>query len=164
MSPRGLAGRPPSPGSRSRGTERWPHWRLAIPVLCAVVGATAVPVPLTAFGADAEPVAIHVQKLETCTCCRPWIRYLQSEGFKVTSEDVPNLDSVREARGIPQPLGSCHTAEVDGYLIEGHVPAEDIRRLLAERPKIKLLAVPNMPVGPPGMDGPGAKPYEVIAL
>ncbi|MGP6086880.1 DUF411 domain-containing protein [Antarctobacter jejuensis] len=96
---------------------------------------------------------IHVLKDRNCGCCGAWVKILQSEGFTVTTEDTHNAALIRYKmdNGIPPAMTSCHTARIDGYLIEGHVPAADIRRLLAERPDARGLAVPGMPYGSPGM-------------
>lgn len=108
---------------------------------------------------------ITVYKSATCGCCSKWVEHLKANGFKVTAHDVQSLDSVKRNYGVPQRLGSCHTAVIDGYVIEGHVPADSIKRLLAERPKVKGLAVPGMPIGSPGMEqGSQRQPYEVVAF
>lgn len=100
-----------------------------------------------------QPRRITVWKGPTCGCCGDWIEHLEAHGFKAEVRAVGNSDA-RHNLGMPLELGSCHTALVDGYVIEGHVPAADILRLLAERPKALGLAVPGMPIGSPGMDGP----------
>ena len=97
--------------------------------------------------------AVEVWKDPNCGCCQDWVVYLQANGFTVKVNDVGN-NAARARLGMPKALGSCHTALVAGYVIEGHVPAADIRRLLKEKPKAVGLAVPGMPVGSPGMDGP----------
>lgn len=102
--------------------------------------------------------AIHVLKDPNCGCCAAWIEILEEEGFRVTTESSFGTDLIRQklARGIPQEMVSCHTADVEGYAIEGHVPRADIRRLLFERPDAVGLAVPGMPYGSPGM-GPESR-------
>jgi len=102
-------------------------------------------------------------KKPTCVCCLQWIASLP-KSFKVVIKPIDDVALHQEQLGIPPELGACHTAVVDGYIIEGHVPAEDITRLLKERPKIKGLFVPGMPTGAPGMEGPGGKPYSVLTL
>lgn len=97
---------------------------------------------------------IEVWKSPTCGCCHLWVQHLQKNGFEVKTYDLPNTAVKRRALGLPDHLGSCHTAVVAGYVIEGHVPAADIRRLLSEKPKALGLTVPGMPIGSPGMDGP----------
>jgi hypothetical protein len=126
--------------------------------------AVALALPNVAHAASAS---VEVWKAPSCGCCKDWIRHLESNGFKVTVHDSGNT-AARARLGIPMRLGSCHTAQVEGYAIEGHVPAREIRRLLAERPNAIGLAVPGMPIGSPGMDGPeyGARkdPYDVLLL
>jgi len=111
---------------------------------------------------------IHVYKSPTCGCCNDWIKHLQANGFKVKVIDVPDSRHYRARFGMPAKLGSCHTGVVGGYVIEGHVPAREIGRLLRERPKALGLSVPGMPVGSPGMDGPEYKghvdPYDVLLV
>ena len=124
--------------------------------------ATAVPVAVAA-----APAAVEVWKAPTCGCCKDWIVHLEANGFKVQVHDSGNT-AARARLGIPMRLGSCHTALIEGYAIEGHVPAREIRRLLAERPQAIGLAVPGMPIGSPGMDGPeyGARKdaYDVLLV
>ena len=106
-----------------------------------------------AFGRPLAKVPIQVWKDPNCGCCQDWIVHLQQHGFEVTVFDEGNA-AARARLGMPRQLGSCHTALVLSYVVEGHVPAADIRRLIAERPVALGLAVPGMPVGSPGMDGP----------
>jgi hypothetical protein len=107
---------------------------------------------------------IEVWKDSSCGCCGEWVKHLQAAGFRVEVNDVGN-SAARARLGIPAVLGSCHTAEVAGYAIEGHVPAADIRRLLAEKPKAIGLAVPGMPIGSPGMEqGSRRDPYDVLLV
>lgn len=115
------------------------------------------------FAAAADPV-IEVYKSASCGCCTAWVRHLEENGFKVKAQNVANPSDYREKFGIPNELGSCHTAKVNGYAIEGHVPASEIKRLLAERPKAKGLAVPSMPMGSPGMEGHRSDPYDVLLV
>jgi hypothetical protein len=108
---------------------------------------------------------IYVYKNPYCGCCNKWIAYLKEKGYAVKSENNSMLPAMKEAIGIHPELASCHTAVVDGYFLEGHVPAEDIKRLLDERPDIKGLAVPGMPIGAPGMEqGDTKERYDVIAV
>ena len=93
-----------------------------------------------------------------------WVAHLEENGFTVKATDVPNINRVKQTAGVPGQVASCHTAIVDGYVVEGHVPAEDIKQLLADRPAIKGIAVPGMPIGSPGMEGPNPQPYDVIAF
>lgn len=112
--------------------------------------------------ATAADTVIDVYKSPTCGCCGKWSDHLRASGFRVTINDIPNIDAFRAKAGVPMALAACHTALVDGYVVEGHVPAADIRRLLTERPKALGLAVPGMPMGAPGMDAPRAKGYDVL--
>lgn len=110
-----------------------------------------------------EPV-IEVYKTPTCGCCHQWVAHLRENGFKVNAHDVPSTDEYRSKYGVPEELGSCHTGVVAGYALEGHVPAQDIRRLLAERPKARGLAVPGMPMGAPGMEGGHRDTFNVMLI
>ena len=116
-----------------------------------------------AAAAPAGPV-ITVYKTPTCGCCRKWVDHVRAAGFQVETVDQPDLTAIKQRSGVPQGLTSCHTAIVEGYAIEGHVPAETIRRLLAERPKARGIAVPGMPMGSPGMEGPYKQEYEVYTF
>jgi hypothetical protein len=109
---------------------------------------------------------VTVFKNESCGCCKLWVRHLQNAGFAVEVHDVGNLGPTKERVGIPAAMGGCHTAEVGGYFVEGHVPAEDIKRLLRERPDAKGLTVPGMPAGSPGMEVPSgqSQPYDVYLV
>ena len=119
---------------------------------------------LSTAGAGDAPV-IKVYKTPTCGCCVKWIDHLEQAGFNVESETLSNVDSVKAANAVPPRLASCHTALVDGYVIEGHVPADIISRLLDEKPDIAGVAVPGMPVGSPGMEmGARKDPYQVISF
>lgn len=114
------------------------------------------------LAADATEVLVY--KSSTCGCCKLWIDYLEDNGFRVKSENVADLNRLKASHGVTPRLASCHTAVVEGYVLEGHVPAEDIRRLLAERPKVKGLAVPGMPAGSPGMGAPRKDAYETLTF
>jgi len=115
----------------------------------------------------AETLSIEVWKSPTCGCCKKWIEHLEDNGFSVTAYDEGN-NRARAQLGMPRAHGSCHTALIDGYVIEGHVPAKDIMRLLKEKPKAIGLSVPGMPIGSPGMDGPEYKghkdPFDVLLV
>jgi hypothetical protein len=131
--------------------------------LLALLSAIAAPVLAQTPAAEVE-----VFKSPTCGCCNDWIEHLQAAGFRVKANDVADTGRYRARYGMPARLGSCHTAVVAGYVIEGHVPAREIRRLLRERPKALGLAVPGMPIGSPGMDGPAyggqVDPYDVLLV
>lgn len=107
-----------------------------------------------------------VYKTPTCGCCRAWVDHVQAAGFTVEVRDMPDVQPVKHEHGLPGHLASCHTAIVDGYVVEGHVPADVIRRMLRERPQVAGIAVPGMPVGSPGMEVPGGRkdPYDIIAF
>ncbi|MDH5178134.1 MAG: DUF411 domain-containing protein [Gammaproteobacteria bacterium] len=109
---------------------------------------------------------ITVYKSPTCGCCKKWITHLENNGFKVKAQDMQNVTPKKIEFGITPQTASCHTAVVDGYVIEGHVPAEDIKRLLKDKPKdVTGLTVPGMPVGSPGMEmGDRKDPYNVLAI
>ena len=125
--------------------------RFFLQALTVLTGAGGTSIGASVF-AQAKP-AIEVWKDPNCGCCKDWVTYLEANGFQVRVHDSGS-NAARARLGIPEKLGSCHTAQVGGYAIEGHVPASDIHRLLKERPKAVGLAVPGMPVGSPGMDGP----------
>lgn len=112
-------------------------------------------------GAPAAAQQVEVWKSRSCGCCGAWIDHLREAGFPVTAHDTEDMAPIKARHGVPAPLQSCHTATVDGYVIEGHVPADDIRRLLTERPKARGLSAPGMPASAPGMDM-GHEPYEVV--
>jgi hypothetical protein len=109
---------------------------------------------------------ILVYKTETCGCCASWVDYMRGHGFTVRTEDVTDLTTVKVEHGVPPGLQSCHTALIDGYVVEGHVPVEPILRMLEERPEIAGLVVPGMPTGSPGMEVPGrpADSYDILAF
>jgi hypothetical protein len=109
---------------------------------------------------------VQVYKSPTCGCCGNWVKHLQANGFATRVMDVENLSDIKAEHKIPGPAQSCHTAIVDGYVLEGHVPAADVRRLLKERPAVLGLAVPGMPIGSPGMEVPNVKPshYNVMSF
>ncbi|WP_026354590.1 DUF411 domain-containing protein [Massilia niastensis] len=125
----------------------------------ALAATLCVPV----FAMAAAPV-IDVFKSASCGCCAAWVEHLTSNGFATRVVNVDNPSDYRERGGIPNELGSCHTGMVQGYAIEGHVPASEIKRLLAENPKAKGLAVPAMPLGSPGMEGPRKDPFDVLLV
>lgn len=132
-------------------------------------GAPAAPLaPMVASVLEAAPASdvIQVYKSPTCGCCGEWIEHLREHGFTVEVIDQPNMMAVKSELGLPGELASCHTARIAGYLVEGHVPASDIQRLLEERPQVAGLAVPGMPIGSPGMEveGQPADAYNVVAF
>lgn len=137
--------------------------RLVGSLLCGALAAGA----LVPGRIVAAALPITVWKSPTCGCCKDWIRHLEANGFSVTSYDEGN-SAARKKLGMPVRFGSCHTARIEGYVIEGHVPAREILRLLDERPEAIGLSVPAMPRGSPGMDGPAyggvRDPYDVLLI
>ena len=111
--------------------------------------------------AEAEE-GLVVYKSPTCGCCADWVTHMEENGFKVTVHDRPDVSAIKDEWGVPRGMRSCHTAKIDGYVIEGHVPADLVKKMLKERPQATGLAVPGMPMGSPGMEGPRKDPYEVI--
>jgi hypothetical protein len=136
------------------------------------VSGVAVLVVLVSIGAFAQRQApqgpvVQVYKTPTCGCCANWVKHLQDNGFATRVVDLPDLSDIKAKHNVPGPAQSCHTATVDGYVVEGHVPAADVRRLLKERPAAVVgIAVPGMPIGSPGMEVPGVKPaaYNVVSF
>lgn len=125
----------------------------------AAVNVAATPRP----AADSAPV-VTVYKSPTCTCCTKWVDHMKRNGFKVDVVNARSLDAIKRRYGVAPEHAACHTAIVGDYVVEGHIPAEDIRRLLAQRPAITGLAVPGMPIGSPGMEGAYKQSYEVLAF
>jgi len=117
-------------------------------------------------GARAQSLpVVEVTKRPNCGCCTAWADHLRAKGFEVKITESEELWNVKRRAGIPQDLDACHTAKVGGYVVEGHVPADDIKRLLSERPDVKGLSVPGMPVGSPGMEvGDRTEPYDVLSF
>lgn len=139
---------------RSRNAPvRW----LCVGLLVALFGGGNSP-------ADEAALEVAVFKTPSCGCCTKWAEHLRAAGFLVQVQEVPDLQAVKRQYGVPQKLSSCHTALVGPYVVEGHVPVADIRRLLQEAPKIVGLAVPGMPIGSPGMEGGTPERYEVLAF
>ena len=114
--------------------------------------------------AAVDTLVMTVYKTPTCGCCRNWVDHVRENGFRATTTDVADVTPVKTTHKVPVDLQSCHTALIGGYVVEGHVPAEDIRRLLKERPDIIGIAVPGMPNGSPGMETGQVDKYDVIAI
>ena len=135
--------------------------------LVAATAGMAAAIALPALASKPAKIAVEVWKDPNCGCCGDWIKHMEDNGFSVKVYDSGNT-ATRAKLGLPTRLGSCHTALVGNYLLEGHVPASDVHKLLKEKPKALGLAVPGMPVGSPGMDGPdygGRKdPYDVLLV
>lgn len=128
----------------------------------SALGIVAAALIAPTFSVAAQTPAIRVHKDPNCGCCSGWVRHLKSAGFNVTVQEERNLQDIRKRLGVPTDLAACHTAEAGGYVIEGHVPALAIQRLLKERPVATGAAVPGMPVGSPGMEGGAPERYAVI--
>ena len=105
-----------------------------------------------------------VYKSPTCGCCGKWVKHMEDAGFSVDVENLRDLAPIKRELGVPGRMQSCHTAKVGDYIVEGHVPADLVKRMLDEKPDIKGLAVPGMPMGSPGMEGPRKDPYDVMAI
>lgn len=150
---------------------------LALTALAGCVQTPSTPFASTAQAAPAQVEAspavaqtqadlplVLVHKSPTCGCCTKWVEHLRSAGFTVQVDETDDLAPIKSRLGVPEQMASCHTAEVAGYFVEGHVPVEDIQRLLADKPDTKGLAVPGMPMGSPGMEGPYTQPYQVMQV
>lgn len=111
-----------------------------------------------------ETVPITVYKSPTCKCCNKWVQHLEDNGFNVNTVNKFDMKSIKSKEGVPLQLASCHTAVVGDYVIEGHVPAADIKRLLKEQPAVAGLTVPGMPMGSPGMEGARKDSYKVLTF
>ena len=130
------------------------------------VGSAGFVQPGSALFAQQQPPAVEVYKTPTCGCCRLWVEHLRANGFTVRTTDMESTGGVQRRHGVPTEVRSCHTALVDGYVVEGHVPAAEVRRLLKERPRVAGIAVAGMPAGSPGMEVAGSppQPYYVVSF
>jgi hypothetical protein len=142
---------------------------MKLPFLFSSVAAlgllAALPAARSPSSNTAPPDTITVFKSPTCGCCADWVDHIREHGFAVIVRDMADVTPVKNASGVPQALRSCHTAKGAGYVFEGHVPADLMARVLRERPTVRGLAVPGMPVGSPGMEAGGRKdPYEVLTF
>lgn len=114
---------------------------------------------------DAQELpSITVYKSPTCGCCAKWVDHLEEHEFEVKAIDTSDVRAMKDKYGVPRDLSSCHTAVVDGYVVEGHVPADVIKKMLAEEPEIVGIAVPGMPMGSPGMEGSRVDSYDIVAF
>jgi hypothetical protein len=137
--------------------------RFSNPWLAALLGAVLAASTAHAAGEALPEVLMH--KDPNCGCCGAWAKHLEAQGFHVKTVATADMESVKRRFAVPQRLTSCHTAKVGGYVIEGHVPATAIKRLLREKPAVAGLSVPGMPAGSPGMEVPGKKdPYDVVSF
>jgi len=132
-------------------------------VLCVMLVCTAGFLAACTTPETALPEVI-VYKSPTCGCCSKWVAHLEEHGFTVKTVDMTEVASVKARLGVPGSLVSCHTASVGSYIVEGHVPADVVLQLLEEQPEIAGLAVPGMPIGSPGMEGPNPQPYDILAF
>lgn len=130
----------------------------------AGVGAAGAAWGLGLFGGNAAQATVLVYKSPSCGCCKGWVGHMRANGFDVTVRNVDDVDPIKKSAGVPDAMISCHTAMVSGYVIEGHVPADSVQRLLAEKPDVLGLAAPGMPGGSPGMEGADREPYDVLAF
>jgi hypothetical protein len=125
----------------------------------------AIAAGLLAAGTAANAAAMTVYKSASCGCCAKWIEHVEKQGFAVKAVNVDDIMAVKAKAGIPDRLASCHTTMVGGYVVEGHVPVADIKKLLASKPKAKGIAVPGMPMGAPGMEhGDHREPYTTLLV
>jgi len=134
---------------------------LALAAGVLAVGATAV-ARLTPAQAEVQTPVVTVYKSPTCGCCSEWVEHMKANGFEVRAVDLDDLTEVKQASGVPIPLRTCHTALVGDYVIEGHVPADLVKKMLAEKPNAAGLAVSGMPMGSPGMEGTPKQAYDVL--
>jgi len=136
-------------------------------LLCVLALAATIGLGPAQLNTQMSKPTVEVWKSPTCGCCKDWIKHLEANGFQVKAYDKGNT-AMRRELGMPEKFGSCHTAKINGYVIEGHVPAKEIHRLIKEKPKALGLAVPDMPIGTPGMDGPEyggqVDPYDVLLV
>lgn len=142
-----------------------PSRRKALQLPLAFAGIAALGHPWQAFAAAQKTGRITVWKTPSCGCCKEWVAHLQKNGFAVVTNDVKDTAPMRQKLGLPDKFGSCHTASLSGYVLEGHVPAAEIRRLLHEKPQAIGLAVPGMVVGSPGMEmGKARDAFDVLLV
>ncbi len=152
----------PSPATPTPPTLSRRGWFTRAGFLLAGVATVGLSRRLAALDQPAQPRAMTVYQSPTCGCCSAWVEHVQRAGFTVTVRDLPDLTEMKASFGIPRALESCHTAQVGGYLVEGHVPADLITKLLREKPAARGLAVPGMPIGSPGMEGGTPERYNVL--
>ena len=133
-------------------------------VVLALASAHAGDAANAAAAPMAKPIAIKVYKTPQCACCKAWVDHLRTHGFQVESMDMPDLSLIKQKYGVKPALQACHTAVVNGYVVEGHVPADVILKLLKEHPAVAGVAVPGMPVGSPGMEGGLKERYDVLTF
>jgi hypothetical protein len=128
----------------------------------AAVALGALGLPSLLRGLAGTPMMVY--KDPNCGCCHNWVEIMRTSGFDVSVRDTSAMDAIKTRHRVPGALVSCHTALVAGYVVEGHVPADVIRKLLADKPRVLGIAVPGMPAGSPGMEGPRKDPYQVLTF
>ena len=131
-----------------------PHLRWALAALLTT----------SVTAAARQPSVVDVYKTPTCGCCSKWVEHLRANGFTVRTTDLESTGPVQTRHGVPPEVRSCHTAVVNGYVVEGHVPAAEVKRLLKERPRVAGIAVAGMPTGSPGMEMPGVDPHPYYVM
>lgn len=130
-----------------------------------LIGFILAAVPAAAWPKTPKAAGIRIYKSPYCGCCGAWVEHVKASGFDALVTDIEDVSPIKQRLGVPDELRSCHTAEIGGYFIEGHVPAEDIRKLLRERPKARGIAVPGMPLGAPGMEqGNNRQPFDTLLV
>ncbi len=122
------------------------------------------PVAATLTANDGKLIPIKVYKDPNCGCCKEWVKHLEANGFQVETMDMPDMSMVKQKYGVKQEIQACHTAIVGDYVVEGHVPADLIKQMLKDKPKIAGIAVPGMPQGSPGMDGATKERYDILTF
>ena len=142
------------------------HRNIAIALASATLTALTIMAGVAAAQQKQTGPLVEVFKSPTCGCCANWIEHMRTSGFTVRTTDVNDLTQIKASRGVPAQVQSCHTAVVNGYVVEGHVPAADVHRLLKEKPAVAGIAVGGMPIGSPGMETPyvKAEPYNVMSF
>ena len=140
-------------------------WTKTTLLTVAAASAAALLISSASSAQQKAPV-VNVFKTATCGCCSKWVDHMKAAGFEMRVQDVEDIAAVKKRLGVADDISSCHTSQVDGYVIEGHVPASSVQRLLKERPKVAGLAVPGMPMGSPGMEVPSGQKdaYSVVAF
>jgi hypothetical protein len=139
---------------------------LPVALKVALLGTVGLLLVGTVSRAQAPAPEVVVYKTASCGCCTHWIDHMRANGFRVTSHDVADINRVKSEHGVPSEAASCHTAIVNDYVVEGHVPADAVQRLLRERPDVSGIAVPGMPAGSPGMEVPGGRrdAYSIVTF
>jgi hypothetical protein len=133
--------------------------------VCLVAGIIILLAAATGAEAATDALKITVYRNPSCSCCGGWMDYLTTQGFQPRNVLTSDMNALKQQYGVPNDLASCHTAVINGYVIEGHIPADDIKRLLAERPTVTGIAVPEMPIGTPGMEsGDVREPFTVFSF